>query len=97
MSNCVYTTQGNLLCGDKKTNAGGDSFLQTKYRGGCPKKEPFENSGGFAMNQLNSALKSIGAMASSSAGIEKFASAKHNSMDIADDIAGTYGLPWAPY
>jgi hypothetical protein len=81
-------------------NADGDSYLQTKYRSGCPaaKKESFENSG-FTMNQLNSALKSIGAMASSSAGIENFASVqpKYNSMDIADDISGTYGLPWAPY
>lgn len=95
MSNCVYTTQGNLLC--DKNNKGSDAYIQTKFRGGCPAKkvaEAFENK--FALSQLNSAFKST--MASTSKGMEKFAPVPgHNSLNIADDIAGTYGLPWAPY
>lgn len=102
MSNCVYTTQGNLLC--DKNNKGSDAYIQTKFRGGCPVAakrlatqqafETYENK--FALSQLNSAFKST--MASKSAGMEKFAPVPgHNSLNVADDIAGTYGLPWAPY
>lgn len=95
---CTYTTQGNLVCG-KESNKGQDSYIQTQFRGGCPKpKEHFEAQGGFVQNQLASAFKSM-VNPSMSAGTENFAPvpAKHNSVNVAIDTNATYGLPWAPY
>jgi hypothetical protein len=52
---------------------------------------------GFAMDQLNSAFKSVVASANAT-GMENYASVpSKNPLNINDDITGTYGLPWAPY
>ena len=117
-SSCVYTTQGNLLCGAE--NKGRDAFVQTQFRTGClaqkemfaqqqqqqpldqqqniygNPKEKFAN-GSFAMDQLNTAFKSVISPARAT-GMENFASVPgKNTMNVTDDITGTYGLPWAPY
>ena len=129
-SSCVYTTQGNLLCGAE--NKGRDAFIQTQFRTGClaqkemfaqqqqhklqqqqqplhqqqniygnpnmhqKPKEKFAN-GSFAMDQLNTAFKSVISPARAT-GMENFASVPgKNTMNVTDDITGTYGLPWAPY
>ena len=122
-SSCVYTTQGNLLCGAE--NKGRDAFVQTQFRTGClaqkemfaqhqlqqqniygkpqmqmqskAKPESYANAGSFAMDQLNTAFKSVISPARAT-GMENFASVPgKNTMNVTDDITGTYGLPWAPY
>ena len=95
---CIYTTQGNMLCGtDNKSK---DAFIQTQFQGGCPasastastaSKEHF--AGSLAMNQLASSFKAV-----SGTGIENFASVPQgSSLGVTVDLEGTYGLPWAPF
>ena len=99
---CTFTTQGNLVCGDND-NKSNDTYISTQFRGGRGdnhvQTEHFANGGsGLVLNQLNSAFKGVGPVASLSP-IEGFSPAplKHDSVDVAIDLNGTYGLPWAPY
>ena len=100
---CTYTTQGNMVCGGG-ASATRDAYIQTQFRGGCGGTvEQYKNGGmGLGMNQLDSAFKSVVPVAAGG-GVVMFAVVggqggnKNGSLEISNDITGTYGLPWAPY
>jgi len=91
---CVYTTQGNLLCGDSP-NKSNDALVQTQFRGGCAKSPSASNANKEHFTGIASTFR-----AALGSGLENFAavpSSNKGSVSVTMDLEGTYGLPWAPY